>query len=60
MAGLNLNFAKVEYLYGTRWTAARIHFASSRYLPFFAIAMAIPSMLTAFSICLCPAREPVM
>jgi len=36
---------EVEWLYGTRWTAARIHFSGSRYLPFVAIAMEIPTSL---------------
>ncbi|KAF8443134.1 hypothetical protein L210DRAFT_3160018 [Boletus edulis BED1] len=39
-----LTFGKeVEWIYGTRWTASRIHFVSLRYLPFVAIAMAIPA-----------------
>ncbi|KAG9316000.1 hypothetical protein JVU11DRAFT_3660 [Chiua virens] len=41
-----LTFRKeVEWLFGTRWTPARIHFTSSRYLPFVALALAIPTSL---------------
>jgi len=39
-----LTFEKeVEWVYGTKWTASRIHFVSLRYLPFVAISMAIPA-----------------
>ncbi|KAG9316658.1 hypothetical protein JVU11DRAFT_2712 [Chiua virens] len=34
---------EVEWLFGTPWTPARIHFTSSRYLPFVALALAIPT-----------------
>jgi len=34
---------EIEWLYGTRWTATRIYFTSSRYLPFVAIALAVPT-----------------
>lgn len=41
----DFDFVKVEWLYGKKWTAVRVHFASLRYLPFVAIALAIPSEL---------------
>ncbi|KAG9316003.1 hypothetical protein JVU11DRAFT_3664 [Chiua virens] len=40
-----LTFRKeVEWLFGTRWTLARIHFTSLRYLPFVALALAITNI----------------